>query len=179
MNNNAPKIDDYFIDVTTVTNADGIERQQYNYDWPAYYAAQAEHRNWLASTHRERLTAEFEKRGIVTARLEFSGGNDSGGVDAMSCFDKDGNNVHVNAYQHMQTFNHVTGKWETPGLSAEQISDNEFVDLLEFPIQNKWGSWAGDFSAGGTLYYDMNMENGYYLMEYEETSYESYEEIGR
>lgn len=173
--------DDFFITTQMATikiNDEEKEVERHIYDYNAYYAAERLRLAKEKMLHRERLTAAFEKRGIVSASVDFSGGNDSGGVDGITFYDADGNTMDVESRFH-SSHNYVDGQYVQTELTAEQVEDNNFLNLVEAPVSWKWGSWAGDFSASGTLKYDLSGAlDGYYIMEYEESSYEYHTEEG-
>lgn len=111
--------------------------------------------------------------GVATARLEFSGGNDEGGVDSAEYLDAEGNKVDVptsHAYKR-QEWNHTTRTYgpETwvvyarneDGTSGyrpatpDEVKWAEIGSVLEYPVYDRWGSFAGEFYVHGTLTWDV------------------------
>jgi hypothetical protein len=82
--------------------------------------------------HKERVFLALAARGVERMVVQFSGGNDEGGVSGLIPYDAEGN--------------------ELP--SDEMWKDWDFIELLEAPIEAIYGSWAGDFYAYGDLIYD-------------------------
>lgn len=74
------------------------------------------------------LLAELEKVNAVRMVASYSGGNDEGGVDEITLFDAEGREIDI-----------ALG-WEHPLQAAAD-------DLLS----SEYGSWAGEFHAGGNL----------------------------
>lgn len=83
----------------------------------------------------------LKARGATKAVLHYQGGNDEGGVDDVHLFIRPA----------------VGGEPISVDLDPYSYSggpDAELVALLEEPIDSKYGSWAGEFSAYGTLTWD-------------------------
>lgn len=77
--------------------------------------------------------------GVARAAVEFSGGNDEGGVDAIRLYDADGKEVRS-----------LEGWEETYAKSR-----GDLVRELERPVDDKYGSFAGDFYVRGTVVWDL------------------------
>jgi len=189
---NKPDIKDYFLgksvfrdnEGNVVLDKDGKEQERWNYDYEKYYPDCSKYELWKKATHQERLTKEFKKRGIVRAELEFSGGNDSGGVDSVCFYDKDGEEVDT-VSRHMDwVTDPVTNEYGNRELTDDQLADNEFGYMVEEVVGRKWGSWAGDFFDSGNMTFDISKEfatahnGGYYTMQYEASSSEYHTEEG-
>lgn len=125
-----------------------------------------------ALAQREAMNA-LRSRGVATVVIHFSGGNDSGGADSMEPTDADGNPVELpNSSAHQGTeYNNATGRWE-PGpwtvyergsdgrpvkrdATDEEILWGKVTKVLEAPIYDRWGSFAGEFDVDGTLTWDV------------------------
>lgn len=111
--------------------------------------------------------------GVVTVELEFSGGNDEGGVDSTSFFDADGNEVSVpvgGAFKYTRYEGgkevdkgwHVrTGEYDKPfadqirPATDEEIRWSELEHVLSGPIYKRYYTFAGEFYVHGTLTWDV------------------------
>ena len=105
---------------------------------------------------KNRVFAMLKEQGAIKAVLSYNGGNDEGGVDditlVLESVDEGGKNIEVD----------YPGQWDGGG---------ELAELLEGPVSFKYGSWAGDFSAYGTLTWDV--EAGTVVMDdYEQSGYD-------
>lgn len=182
-------VKDFFIgkEVVTIT-VDGKEVQsdRWNYDNDSYYKATRLKVEKDQREHKVKITAAFDKRGIAMAHVAFSGGNDEGSCDEYTFFDIDGNIVDINM-NYISTNHNVDGKWVQRELTDEEKDSNAFITLVESPIYWRWGSFAGDFSVEGWMYYDITpdsdrpdqvTEDGqvdkgeYCKLEFEESSYQ-------
>lgn len=114
-------------------------------------------------------------KGIAKVVIEFSGGNDEGGADSISYFDAEGNDVegvkNPNAY--------LTQEWDsvrrTVKVTGWQVSEWDPIErrsnyrpatedeialakvnaILEGPIYDRFGSFAGEFSVYGQVIWDV------------------------
>lgn len=173
------KYEDFFVGketvmMTTGPNGEQEERPRYIYDHESYYAALRLKQDKDKREHRDRLIEAFKKRGIATARIEFSGGNDEGGADVIVFFDADNQQMDIDC-DYISSHRNIDGKWQEVELTDAEKEQNKFVDIVEAPIYWKWGSFAGDFNVYGTLTYDINAEQ-YCSMDYSESTYEHYQE---
>ena len=174
--------------MVTVT-IDGKEEQQtrYNYDHDSYYKAISLKQDRDRNEHKGRIIAAFIKRGITMAEVTFSGGNDTGSCDGYTFFDADNNVVDGVNMNYVSSSHRVDGKWVERELTDEEKAENDFINLVDAPVYWRWGSFAGDFSVEGTMYYDITpdsdrpdqvtedgqIEKGEYCkLEFQESSYE-------
>jgi hypothetical protein len=169
-----PDLTDFVISKETKTRDDGTTYEIPVHDWNAFHAAELAEIAEEKAAHRGKIERAFEERGITSAEVEFSGGNDSGGADNYNFFDAAGNAVDI-TMKYNSTNRNVDGRWITVELTDVELSTNDFISLVEMPIQWKWGSFAGDFNVYGNLYYDITAEN-HCRMSYEESTYEHHEE---
>jgi hypothetical protein len=111
--------------------------------------------------------------GVATVRMEFSGGNDEGGVDGVEYLDAEGNKVDLptsNAYKtekwnpETRTYGpatwqvycrHADGSSGHRPATAEEVKWAEVGAALEYPVYDRWGSFAGEFHVYGTLTWDV------------------------
>jgi hypothetical protein len=117
--------------------------------------------------------------GVATVKVEFSGGNDEGGADSIVYLDASGSQVTLGlpdtrAYQSSK-FDADTwkptgwivseyeppaegeerGKWGTRPATPEEIRASDLLQVLEAPIYDRYGSFAGEFSVYGILTWDV------------------------
>jgi hypothetical protein len=86
-----------------------------------------------AEEAKGKLFEAMQEYGVHHLEASYSGGNDEGGVDELEVLkDADGNDIEVEGLG-----------WQHPLQSA--------VDSV---LSVDFGSWAGDFSASGTLHAD-------------------------
>lgn len=129
--------------------------------------------------------------GVATIEVEFSGGNDEGGADGISYLDADGNEVSVpksNAYEDEQ-WNSTTKRFDSTGWQVrtgdwkdqttrpatdEEVLFAKIAQIVEYPIYERYGSFAGEFYVYGTLRWDVAA--GTHKMEGQE-SHEVWESI--
>lgn len=95
---------------------------------------------------KERVFSLLRARGAVKAVLQYSGGNDEGEVESIQ--------LHVPAGKSPEGAD-VTAYVDLPVSWRAKEGDKELATLLEQPIDDRYGSWAGDFSAYGTLTWDV------------------------
>lgn len=116
--------------------------------------------------------------GVTIAKIGFSGGNDEGGADGIDYFDAEGTLVTMpssNAYNESGSrYDPATGKfvqvdprWVVHGpwvagqpadkrdATPDEIAVAKVVAVLEAPIYDRWGSFAGEFYVQGTLTWDV------------------------
>jgi hypothetical protein len=122
---------------------------------------------------REKGIELLRKRGAVKAIVEFSGGNDEGGVDGIQIVfpgDKPAENLEV--YYDGAQMEYVEGQWrQKPKEKATE--DQELSLILQKPVDDEFGSWAGEFEAYGTLTWDV--ETGTCKMDkYVQSGYDHY-----
>lgn len=96
---------------------------------------------------------------VITCVLDYSGGNDEGGVDAVKVTYADGREENnplwcTRTYSPMQ-HNPETNKWERAPLPEDKERANECADLIEQPVYDRYYSFAGDFYVSGTVTYDV------------------------
>jgi hypothetical protein len=112
--------------------------------------------------------------GVTKVSIPFSGGNDEGGADDIDYFDADGNTVEGIPTNQA----HLSQKWDAdhqtfvdegwmvtnwnvrPSVSRpatdEEVTVAKLTQVLEYPIYDRWGSFAGEFYVQGTLTWDVS-----------------------
>jgi hypothetical protein len=81
--------------------------------------------------------ALMRRRNIVKAVCHYSGGNDEGSVDQITCTLADGST------------------WDLPSWGGKP-DEQELADLLSEPVYDQYGTFAGDFSCYGTVTWDVS-----------------------
>lgn len=103
--------------------------------------------------------------GVDELRIQFSGGNDEGGVNDSIAVDSDGNEVNLpstNGAYFSQKWDKSTQTYSEPkwligwGDNTRDVTPEEqdialFWAALEDPIYDEYGSFAGEFYVNGTL----------------------------
>lgn len=97
--------------------------------------------SYATEVSKREVFSLLRAKGAVKAVLSYNGGGDEGGVDEITLHVKtaDGEIVEVDH----------PGSWDAEG------EDGRLSKLLEAPVDHKYGSWAGDFEAYGTLTWDV------------------------
>ena len=103
---------------------------------------------------KNRVFAMLKARGAIKAVLSYNGGNDEGGVDQITLWLETAG----------ETIDLPTA-WQATG------DDEELATLLEGPVDAKYGTWAGDFSAYGQLIWDA-LAGTVVMEDYVQDSYE-------
>lgn len=111
--------------------------------------------------------------GVATVTIEFSGGNDEGGPDGIDYLDAAGNKVDTipssNAYEDRawdpttRTYGapawvvhlFADGKFTQRPATDDEVKASKIAQVLEFPIYDRWGSFAGEFYVQGTVTWDV------------------------
>ncbi|RDJ34924.1 MAG: hypothetical protein DWQ19_08805 [Crenarchaeota archaeon] len=86
--------------------------------------------------NRQEAFEELVRRGMAEAKVEFSGGGDEGGVDNVILTDDKGNHHEISPYQC-------------------DSKDEEFIEALSEPIDNEYGSFAGEFQVSGCVIWNV------------------------
>lgn len=100
----------------------------------------------------------LRERGVKGAVVDFSGGNDEGGVDNITFVMQDGTKKRfdgdVYASHRDSTFDGT--RWVT--LSAKVSADDALATALAAPVDDEYGSFAGEFHVSGTVLWDAEAE---------------------
>lgn len=117
-------------------------------------------------TNKARTFTLLRKLGATKAVLHFSGGNDEGGVDAIL--------LHFPTPEGAEK--PLTKDFPVAYYNQEGDEDVELSLLLQAPIDAEYGTWAGEFSAYGTLVWDVQagtvVMDKYEQSDYDHSSYE-------
>jgi hypothetical protein len=123
---------------------------------------------------KERTFELLRKKGATKAILSFEGGHDEGAVYSILL-------VSEITEQHVELptwycggygYDGATGAWVPMSKPANE--DEELADLLEGPINERFGSWGGVESTMGKLTWDVEHETCF--MHFEQSEYHSHEE---
>jgi hypothetical protein len=105
----------------------------------------------------ERTIELLRKQGATSAVLHFEGGHDEGNVQSITLILEDGSERDMPTWYCGGYFleqNADGGRDEIP-LSQPANEDEELADLLEGPINARFGSWGDVPSTCGTLTWDV------------------------
>lgn len=115
-------------------------------------------------------------RGVAKVVIHFSGGNDEGGADGADFLDADGNKVEgidnsAHVYENetwdsvnrrfvsqgwtVSAYNRAEGRYENREATADEIAVAKLMTILEAPIYDRYGSFAGEFYCHGTVEWDV------------------------
>lgn len=107
----------------------------------------------------------LRQKGIAKAVLTFSGGNDEGGVDEIRLIavDEAWNQTVTQLDPHWGEYTEYVWDAEKqqhvekpkPPKTPEDVLNEELAEILCAPVEVEFGSWCGDFSAYGTLTWDV------------------------
>lgn len=106
-------------------------------------------------TALQTLAKHCEALGLVRVTAEFSGGNDEGGVDGVTGTKADGTVIELHQIYWEErvwdsaTRAYVTNTAQKPTGDADVI--NEIWSAMEYPVIDRWGSFAGEFSVSGRV----------------------------
>lgn len=110
---------------------------------------------------------------VAKVVIPFSGGNDEGGADGIDYFDADGKSIDYipSSEAHFSTkWNPDTKRFDDVGwqvtdwsvrpsvsrdATAEEVTLAKVAQVLEHPIYERWGSFAGEFYVHDTLTWDV------------------------
>lgn len=115
-------------------------------------------------------------KGVSRIEAYFSGGNDEGGVTNYIIYDTEGKafldqpppegvtgpNRDIYPFTHEEFYGH-SDYWPKEGSLAS---------ILEQPVDDEYGSWAGDFSANGACVWDLKTRK--VTMRGEESTYQPF-----
>lgn len=127
--------------------------------------------------YAERVLALLRELGAVRAVAAFSGGNDQGGIDSLILTLADGGERQIE-FQYDRQWVYDGTSWQTRmvALTPEQLANNALWELMDQPIDGRYGSFAGNYSVEGEVVADV--EEGTVVIKGEEEvrEYESFEE---
>lgn len=102
---------------------------------------------------KQKLFEEMRKVGASRLEAHYSGGNDEGGVDSIDVLVNDkAEAIPVPEMWTARAPKEGEMAWNKDGMVHEYNPLFEAVDAM---LTTEFGSWAGDFSAYGTLFADL------------------------
>jgi len=102
---------------------------------------------------KSEIWAELEKRKVAKVQVDYSGGNDEGGVNDITLFDKDGKVMGRLEEEYIaEEYNPKTNKWER---TKEPSADSKLAEGLGAPVYAKYYTFAGEFYVNGQVIYDV------------------------
>ena len=118
-------------------------------------------------------------KGMVKAVVSFSGGNDEGGVDQIVMYatlDPDAEGVELPCFEPGgYTYNGETGKWDVP-VNPTVTPDQKLAEILETPVDETYGSFAGDFQVDGIVTWNVAEQSVTMVFDESVESYQSHTE---
>jgi hypothetical protein len=111
---------------------------------------------------REQVFNELTKRGVHTARVEFSGGSDEGHAEDIEFLDTQGN-----------AMDHSVCVYYGPTCGVG--NDAALSEALQQPIYDQWGGFAGDFSVYGHCIWEVPERK--VELDYSESEYVPHKEV--
>lgn len=125
-----------------------------------------------AQRNKRAAMKALKKMGAVSARIEYSGGNDEGGVGHVSITLP--NDETKELEEHWRSYTYRNGTSYRKPFPPDVKEEGELVELLSAPIYDQWGSFAGDFYTYGTLTFvvesnKVEWTNGYRGEDYDHT----------
>lgn len=123
----------------------------------------------------------LRKKGAIRAELEFSGGHDEGDVNSITLIAANGDTEDLvvwycggymlNPDRKKDDYSHAN-TWVP--MSAPANEDEELSDLLQGPVNERFGSWGGVESTQGVLTWDV--EDGTAKLQYSQDEPVDHEE---
>lgn len=118
---------------------------------------------------KARVFQLLRAKGASKAVVRFSGGNDEGGVDSIELILPlaNGEEAKVDLPVYHGSYMH-------PG--KDKTDDQDLSDLLGSPVDDRYGSFAGDFEVYGTVVWDVAAATATFHQSYSEPRYVDSEE---
>ena len=120
-------------------------------------------------TAKSALLAAISEAGGVRMEAEYSGGNDEGGVNGITVFDAEGKTLDIPD---------TITRSQRPGDSEWQVKDGLVTEnhpiwqAADDMLSTEFYTWAGEFSAYGTLYADTREKKVWREGEYQTGQYD-------
>lgn len=105
---------------------------------------------------KERTFELLRKKGATKATLEFHGGHDEGDVESIVLAYEDGSDSDLEVWYCGGYGIEDDGKggYQYVPMSTPQNEDQELSDLLQGPVNQRFGAWGGVDSTNGVLVWD-------------------------
>ena len=132
---------------------------------------------------KHEVFAALKRMGAVRAEVEFSGGNDEGGVDMINFYGPNNATLDINlpdnvyeerdysrsgpenGWRGASTGVWIFSTWDYDAkprpaqykraATPEEIAGAKLRDALGGPVESEYGSFAGEFSVSGTVTWDV------------------------
>lgn len=156
----------------------------------------------MSNTDKQGVIEFLRSNGIARVEIEFSGGNDEGGVDATTFYNEQGEVMADPMPPHIYLTQIGRTGWGMKDVNGEEFPDGTLVTsvrddergyysrrataeevvahnlhtALYAPIYNKYYSFAGEFYVSGTLTWIVNEERAVMSGEERVDHYEGFEE---
>jgi len=110
----------------------------------------------MSSRYQNALDA-LTALGYVSARADFQGGNDEGGVESITAIKADGTEVDLPGYIYTPSiYDPETRTWRDGEPNSDLNRDHiDLINLLNKPVDDEFGSFAGDFYVSGYVFFDV------------------------
>jgi hypothetical protein len=117
--------------------------------------ARPQHR--LTAHQLQELQVRFP--GATSARAHFSGGNDEGGVEHIGVRNAGGELLGEITMHYKETWGMADGKFGLIRytLTPEQERESAIYEVMAGPINDEYGSFAGEFSVQGHVDWDLTL----------------------
>lgn len=101
---------------------------------------------------RGQMFTRLHELGAAKVVVEFSGGGDEGGVDNITLYDGEGNELPIKLEE-----NYSGSRWDGVRFVPVEPNtpNNELAAALAAPVNERYGSFAGEFYVSGTVDYDV------------------------
>jgi hypothetical protein len=117
----------------------------------------------------------LRQRGVAKAVCEFEGGHDEGDVTSITLTKKDGSEEDFIVW-YCGGYRMGPGPdYEYTPLSDPANADEELSDLLQGPVNERFGAWGGVPNTGGRLVWDTH--TNVVTLSYSQETYADYEEV--
>jgi hypothetical protein len=114
----------------------------------------------LAHNGRARAMRILRDRGFIGAEVEFAGGHDEGGVDAIYGISADGARVEIIPHPATSWEHGEDGTWgEVPKeRTQKQIDEDVLHETLGLPVYERYSTFAGEFYVTGKVIWDVKAD---------------------
>jgi len=106
-------------------------------------------------TSKQDVLKELRRRGVAQAVVNFSGGNDQGGIDSIDLYDAAGEKLDAPEEMYDSEYDPEQKRYVERPLTPEQKAGNELINGLGEPVYARYGSFAGEFSVWGKVTWDV------------------------
>ncbi len=125
---------------------------------------------------REEVMAKIKEMGGVQAIVDFHGGGDEGHIESVYIYSKQVRtkegladqeldilkNSHVATIQEHYTgnrFDQESQQWIKIEITPEQVQETRLFEAITEPVNEEFGSFAGEFSVDGVVVWDVELDS--------------------